>query len=347
VDYSRDVAYVGNDLGVVYRIKDVFCTGINADCAGAVKPAPSLDGTWGTGGAVTIGGTCMGTTAKLTGPVLDSVTGNIYVGCADGKLYQISQAGTVTSLTVGDSRAAMAHGGIIDPPMVDSVNGFVYAASGSASSGANGVLVQAKVGLASSVAVPIGAGNQCDMHDPALNNAYFTSPTSAGALIYVAGVINPPVGPCTATGSTGGNLDLYGVTLGTGGVMTTGAPAHATGVGSVGNEFAPLTEFFNPSLGGGEDLLFFSVIATGTNTASLNITSGFPASPVPTFAAGPVAAGFGTSGIIVDNESTSNQASSVYFNALAENAACTGNIGVNTTPGTGGCAVKLTQSALQ
>ena len=27
VDYSRDVAYVGNDIGMVYRIKDVFCTG--------------------------------------------------------------------------------------------------------------------------------------------------------------------------------------------------------------------------------------------------------------------------------------------------------------------------------
>jgi hypothetical protein len=51
--------------------------------------------------------------------------------------------------------------------------------------------------------------------------------------------------------------------------------------------------------------------------------------------------------MVIDNESTSNQASSIYFNALAENAACTGNTGGNTTPNTGGCAVKLTQSALQ
>ncbi len=345
VDYSRDVAYVGNDIGVLYRVKDVFCTGINPDCAGAVQPAPSLDASWGTGGAVTIGGTCTGANGRLTGPVLDFVTLNVYVGCADGKLYQVSQAGTVTSLTVGDSRSTRAHGGIVDPPLVDGVNGFVYVVSGSASNAANGVLVQAKVGLASSVAVPIGAGNQCDMHDPALNNEYFTGPTTAGALIYVAGVTGA-VGPCTATGATGGALDYYAVTFGAGGVMTAGAPpaSRTAGVGTPGNEFAPLTEFFNPNIGGGEDLIFFTALTTGNDVASLNITSGFPGS---NFAAGPVTEGFGTSGIVIDNESTSNQASSVYFNALGENAACTGNTGANTTPGTGGCAVKLTQSALQ
>ncbi len=200
VDYSHDLAYVGNDIGMVYRIKDVFCTGINPDCAGATPPAPSLDGSWGTGGEVTIGGSCAGTTGKLTGPVLDSVSQNVYVGCADGKLYQITQAGTVTSLQVGDGQTARTYGGIVDPPVVDSVNGFVYAVSGSANNGANGVLVQAKVPFSTSVAVPIGAGNQCNMHAPALNNAYYTSPSSAGALIYVAGVL----GSCGSLHGHGG-----------------------------------------------------------------------------------------------------------------------------------------------
>ncbi len=336
VDYSRDVAYVGNDIGMIYRIKDVFCTGINPDCAGATPPAPSLDTSWGTGGEVTLGGTCAGTTGGTDRPVLDSVSQNVYVGCADGKLYQISQTGTVTSLQVGDGQVARTYGGIVDPPIVDSVNGFVYAVSGSANSGANGVLVQAKVPLSSSVAVAIGAGNQCNMHAPTFNNAYFTSPTSSGALIYVAGVLGT-VGPCTATGATGGNLEYYAVTFGGTGVMTSGAPANSAGfTGHPGNELAPMTEFFNPNLGvGGEDLIFLSALTTGPDVASLNITTGFPGAA---FAAGPVTEGFGTSGIIIDNESTSNQASSIYFNALAENAACTGNIGTNTTPGTGGCA---------
>src|SRR5208337_535938 len=109
VDYVRDVAYVGNDVGVLYRIKDVFCTSVNADCKGGTKPAPSLDASWGTGGAVTV---CIG---ELTGPVLDFVTMNVYVGCSDGKLYSVSQTGTVKSLTVGDG-TSKTYGGILDPP---------------------------------------------------------------------------------------------------------------------------------------------------------------------------------------------------------------------------------------
>jgi len=91
-------------------------------------------------------------------------------------------------VVVGDGVASKTYGAIVDPPVVDGVDGFVYAVSGSAGGGANGVVVQATTTLSSSVAVPIGAGNQCNIHAPAFNNAYYTSPTSAGALIYVAGV---------------------------------------------------------------------------------------------------------------------------------------------------------------
>ena len=57
------------------------------------------------------------------------------------------------------------------------------------------------------------------------------------------------VGPCTATGATGGNLEYYAVTFGVAGVMTSGAPAHSAGfTGHPGNELAPMTEFFNPNL---------------------------------------------------------------------------------------------------
>ena len=92
------MAYVGNDIGVLYRIKNVFCT--TTACANA---APSLDASWGTGGALTIGGTCTG---KLTAPVQDAINFNIYVGCSDGKLYSISQTGTIKSVVVGDGVTA-------------------------------------------------------------------------------------------------------------------------------------------------------------------------------------------------------------------------------------------------
>ncbi len=337
VDYFRDVAYVGNDLGILYRIKDVFCASNNPDCAGGVKPAPSLDATWGTGGALTV---CTG---PLTGAVLDFGSLNIYVGCADGKLYSITQTGTIKSLTVGDGVASKTYGAIVDPPIVDSVNGFVYAVSGSAGGGANGVLVQAKTSFSSSVAVPVGAGNQCNMRAPALNNAYYTNPTSAGAIIYVAGVTGT-VGPCTAIGATGGAIVVYGATFGAGGVLKTGAPTNSSSVGTPGNEFAPMAEFFNANAAaGGEDFLFFSVLCTGADMDAYNVTNGWSS----TFLVNPVTEGLGTSGMVVDNNAntgTSPQTSSLYFNALNEDAACSSpQSGANT----GGCAIKLTQAALQ
>jgi hypothetical protein len=340
VDYGHDLAYVGNDAGVVYRIKNVFCT--TAACvAGA---APSIDSTWGSAGAVTIGGTCTGTSSRLTGPVLDLVSLSLYVGCADGKLYSISQSGTVNSLVVGDGIAAKTNGAIVDAPLVDGVNRFVYAVSGSASNGANGVLVQAKTNLSSSVAVPVGAGNQCNMHSPTPNNAYFTSMTAAGALMYVAGVTagGTVPQPCTAASNGTATVSLYGVTFAATGAMNTGTPADNFNLGpGAGYEFAPLTEFYNATTA--TDWLFFSAIQSGqTNLASANITSSFPSS----FSA-LVTEGVGTSGMVVDNSANTTtfpQAASIYFNALQQNAAC--NNGTD-GGGTSGCAVKLTQATLQ
>jgi hypothetical protein len=48
--------------------------------------------------------------------------------------------------------------------------------------------------------------------------------------------------------------------------------------------------------------------------------------------------------MVVDNDSSSAQAASVYFNAVGENAACNNNTVLTNI---GGCAVKLTQAALQ
>ncbi len=335
VDYANDLAYVGNDQGFVFRIKNVFCT--TAACGTA---APSIDTTWGTQGAVSVCG------GRLTAPVLDFYNNNVYVGCSDGKLYSISQAGTITSLVVGDGMTAKTYGGIVDPPLVDGVNGYVYAVSGSANNGANGVLVQARADFSSSVAVPVGAGNQCNMHIPTPNNAYFTNITSAGALMYVGGVT---VGgtvpqPCTAAsnGPPAVTVSLYGVTFSATGKMNAGAPANTFGLGTgPGYEFAPLSEFFNTTTA--TDWLFFSALQSNqTNLASSNITAGFP----NTFSS-LVKEGVGTSGMVVDNNAsaiTSPQAASIYFNTFQQNANCNNNLNGG---GTLGCAVKLTQAALQ
>ncbi len=330
VDYADDVAYVGNDKGFVFRIKNVFCT--TAACGTA---APSLDTTWGTQGAVSVCG------GQLTAPVLDFYNNNVYVGCSDGKLYSISQSFAVKSLVVGDGVAAKTFGGIVDPPIVDGVNGFIYAVSGSANNGGNGVLVQAKADFSSSVAVPIGNGNQCNIHAPALNNAYFTNPASANALIVIGGVTGT-VGPCTAAGATGGAAVLYGATFGAGGILNAGPPAHSlTSTNPVGSEYAPIGEFFNSTTG--NDILFVSLLRKDVgalvNFYSFLATTGWNATVQKT-----ATEGLGASGMVIDNSSASGQASSIYFNALNEDAACSNPQG---GANTGGCAVKLTQAGLQ
>ena len=342
VDYGQDLAYVGNDAGTLYRIKDVFCT-VDPACSGSSKPAPSIDTSWGSSGAVTVGpGSCAGTTSSnLTGPVLDFVNGNVFVGCLDGKLYGFNSSGQAlshASVTVGDGTASRTYGGIVDPPMVDGVNGFIYAVSGSANAGAYGALVQAKSDLSSSVVAQIGAGNQCNIHAPNFNNAYYTSPASAGALIYVAGVTGTVSQPCTASSSTTGDIFVYGVTLGTGGVMTSGTPANGFNLGGgPGAEWAPVLEFYNQTTA--IDWLFAGANQSNqTNLGSMNITAGFPGAITV------VTEGLGPSGMIVDNDSSSAQAASIYFNALQATATCTNNTNVSAT---GGCAVKLTQAALQ
>jgi hypothetical protein len=331
VDYANDTAYVGNDAGVLFRIKNVFCT--LGSCGNA---APSLDTTWGPGGAITV---CAG---KLTAPVLDFINLKLYVGCSDGKLYAISQSGAITSLVVGDGVAAKTFGGIVDPPLVDGVNGFVYAVSGSAGNGANGVLVQAKADFSSSVAVPIGAGNRCNIHSPMVNNAYFTNPGGANALIYIGGVTGN-VGPCTAAGATGGSAVLYGASFNASGVLNTGAPAHfLVSANPVGSEYAPMGEFFNPNTGA--DLLFVGLLRNNTHGGFVNLYS-FPATTGwnATFQ-NSILEGLGPSGMVIDNFSASAQASSIYFNALDEDAGCTNP---QTGANTGGCAVKLTQASFQ
>jgi len=334
IDYVRDLAYVGDDLGALYRIKDVFCTSENPDCTSGTPPAPSLDTSWGSGGSISV---CSG---RLTGPVLDFVSLNVFVGCSDGKLYSISQSGTIKSLAVGDGVGTETYGAIVDAPIVDGVNKFVYAVSGSANKGANGVLVQTNTALSSSSAATIGVGDQCNIHAPAFSNAYYTSPTASGALIYVGGVSGTVNQPCSAGSATNGNVvELYGVTFGSGGVMNSGAPADALNLGAgSGAEWSPMLEFFNQNTS--VDWLLIGANQSGqVNVGSINITSKFP-----TQLSIATTEGLGPSGMIVDNDSSSAQAASIYFGAVQENAACTNT---TVTTDTGGCAVKLTQAALQ
>lgn len=131
-----------------------------------------------------------------------------------------------------------------------------------------------------------------------------------------------------------------------------GSSGLVTLVSSSGEECAPITDIFNTATS--TDWIFFSVANNSNRCAgssgcimSLNLTtvSSWPPSGVTNA----VDASGGTSGIIVDNvANTTNypQASSIYFTWLSNSTSSSGSFSCNGTNGVG-CAVKLTQSALQ
>jgi hypothetical protein len=333
VDYVNDVAYVGNDSGTLFRIKDVFCPALSA-CASGGTPAPGLDTTWPTSGGTALTGTLSVCSGKLTGPITGGAAGNIFVGCSDGKLYGFTSAGVALatpSVTVGDGSAAT--GGVVDPPLMDVVNGFVYAVSGTSGVGGvtGSILVQAAADFSSQVSAALGQAGRFNLHAPAFNNAYFTSPTSSNWLIYEWAL------------NVGGTQDaIYGAGFDGSHNMTlvSGAPANSFTFFSTPAEFSPLTEILN----GSTDQLYATGLTTSLpNLLEYNLTDfvnlfpnvefpfNFPSGAAASNAAGAsVGEGSGTSAIVVDNVSSSAQASSIYFGVPSLNT-----------------AVKLTQSGLQ
>jgi len=309
VDYTNDVAYLGTDNGKVYRIKNVFCSTLA--CKNS-PVAPSLDTSpW----PVTAGNT------NLTAPVFDGVSGNVFVGSRNGKLYGFTSAGTPlmgSPLSLGNGAAK---GGFTDAPVVDSSGGFVFVSTGDNGSG-NAITVQTNTFFSATRTAAIGTGNQTNIHLGSLNEAYFSQSanqigTPSEWFWYVCGV----------AGAAGKTPMLYRIGFDVNRVMNTAPDATALSLSSNNNEeCSPLTDFLN-----GVDRLYLSLL-TSQQSKVFDISS----STTPT-SGGAVAEAGGTSGIIIDNVSTQNQASNIYFSTLASSASCGNHL----------CAVKLTQSGLQ
>ena len=360
-DYSTDTVYVGDNGGNMHKFVGVF------------KAAP----TECLAGVVTVCGTAAQAAAWpipvnaaiLTSPVYDGVSGNIFVGDSTGRLSFIREVGsTVGSCTpqpcLDPSNQQVGSGGaIVDSPIVDGTNGMVFAVNGTDTTN-NGTILQASTALAGAVSFSIGGTSPGSaIYSGAFDNNYFTSavPTLTGHM-YVCGK-----DPANTDRPAVYQLNFNGVT---GVLSNVGTPLIGLASGD-GEACSPVTEFDNPNGGGAgvaRDSIFFSIgnlasnanpIPTGSrcraNNAgcviSINVT-GNPAwnntTPTTVTATAPMPANNAgsTSGIVVDNTSTSAQTSSFYF-SLGSNSVGTGP-GVpscNRTAGRG-CAVKLTQSAL-
>lgn len=333
-DYSNDVLYVGDNSGVLHKFENIFNSGTPAEI---------------TGGGTTSGWPqTIATGRVLTSPVLDFVSGNVFVGSGTGtagrRLHKIPAGGgssnLVTSGILGETGSR-----VVDAPLVDSAAGRVYVfinadTAATTSSGVYQFPVSFAAGSTGTEA-QVGAGATARyLYHGTFDNAYFTSTSGSS-----------PTGSLYVCGHTAGTPILYQVSINSNSLGTVHTGPTLT---SATTTCSPVTEFFNAST----DRIFLSVEAsgnvgvtgnacTGACVYSFNVTSFTNASPIltTTEATNGLASTGGSSGVIIDNAATTPTGTSqVYFSTLG-NEACAGN--GTTGIGTGGCAVQASQSGLR
>ena len=292
VDYTHDVAYVGDNTGVLHKFTGVF-TGTPAEVTTSPWPLTVASG------------------VTLTGPTYDSVSGNIFVGGSDGNLYCVTSAGafcSTKSIAVGNGSGAA--GAILDAPIVDSTRHTVFAIANNAS---DAILSQSTTSLGSQVKVIIGKrGNS--LYDGAFDNLYFTS-VGTGHM-YVCG--NAVTGTATPT--------LWRVGFNSNGTIDTANDGTSFTLAGAAVNCSPMTEVYNSTQG--KDYLFLGLSGSGFTSGTHNcggtaclISFVLPTSgnSVPTAANATMTSTYvgttGPSGIIVDNISGTNGASQTYFGA--------------------------------
>jgi len=286
---ANDVAYVttystaGSGSGYLYKISNVF----NGSAAPTLVWSVAID-------------------AVPSTPVYDSVSNKVFFTDGNGRIDYVEDTGPSPSVVYG---AVLASGNTAENAVVvDSTDQMVYASFNS--NGTNALIVQAPTSMASSVSVPVGTASTTysGPYEPDFNNAWYTG--TGTPLLYIVG---------TGTGTL---PTLYSVGFNGSGVLNSSVNATTAALATGTADSSPVTDFYNATLG--KDYLFVGVtdncIATiGGGSAgcvmSLDITSGFP---TVTGSSTALAAAGGTSGIIVDNDSGLNEASSIYYATKTE-----------------------------
>jgi hypothetical protein len=313
--------------------------------------------TTGTGCTVT-GATVTQGSNFLSSPVVDvGNTGDIFVGDSSSNFYEVTSAGVIEATLAlgvsGGTNQGMINGGIRDGAVLDSTNsvGYVVSACSPNTSAASGETDTGTAGNPGLVQFKFTSNTLTSVTITGLDTGANQSCTTAGFPLYAPTPDNRyfTLGIGSATESNNG--EIIGASTGTGGqqlkpfsfVSSVLQPA-PLGEPQLGNDpsvMSPLTEFYNASVG--VDYLFVGVNANPTElyTFALPAPLEIALGDLPTATATNTTdiAG-GTSGIIVDNDSTDAQASSIYFGTLA-----TSNTICGTTAAY--CAVKLTQAELE
>jgi hypothetical protein len=338
-DYTHDTLYVGDDVSALHKFVNVF--GITGAAPSEVTTSPwpfDIDAA-----------------NALNSPVLDGASGNIFVDDLNGTLSYVretfSTVGTcktgsppcIGSTTVVPSQIHS----LIDAPIVDSSTQkvFVFYAN---YDGTNMAVVQSDTALSANVPTLTGSKlNQRHMHAGAFDNTYLSGSGNTGRL-YLCGGSGTGQPTLMRVGFNNTATTFPNKT----GTMNTTVDATVTleVVSTVGNvDCGPLTEFFNANApAASQDQLFFGVAGDSTSATCIAAGVGCVMSVNITNIPGALTIGpsipeiMGASGIIVDNNSTSAQASSLYFSNQGNSTTA---LKCGTTTGVG-CAIKVTQSGL-
>jgi hypothetical protein len=302
LDYNTDTIYVGLDDGKVYKITGVF----NGTPTVAGAPWPVV----------------AHLNSFLSSPLVDPVTGQLFVGAGNGVLYTFninSPPAAATAIQVG--KAGGTNPGILDTPILDATGGSLFAVTSNAANIPGAAVVQvsetspfpilanAPIGLGSS------GGTSVNLYNGDFDNSYFTNPNLTLGHMLVCG-----------TGPADTSPYRYLLGFNASGVIQPGSMAQLST--STAARCGPVTDYFNPNINGGTDFFFWSVTRNcpgfGNNGCVMALANGATLTSAQEIG--------GASGILIDNDYvTKTGGSSIYFS--------TEGVPLN--------AVKLTQQGLQ
>lgn len=307
LDYASDTIYVGLDDGKVYKITGVF------------KGTPALAGApWPV---------LTKLNSILSSPVIDPVTGSLFIGSGGGVLYTFNinnppvSPATATPIQLGKAGPASLNQGIFDAPILDATGGNVFAITSNAAAFTGAGVIQVSetspFPILASINIGVGSsgGTAVNLYDGDFDNNYFNNPDLTQGHMLVCG---------TSTANTSPYRYLLGFDAS--GVIQPGPSVQLST--STAARCGPVTDYFNPNINGGTDFFFWSVTrncpAFGNNGCVMALANGTTLISAQELG--------GASGILIDNDYvTKTGGSSIYFS----------------TEGNPLNAVKLTQQGLQ
>jgi hypothetical protein len=314
-DYASDTIYIGDDTGVLHQFTGVF----NG------TPAENTTSPW----PVTLSAN------PLSQPVLDHVSGRIFVGDTGGFYYGLNPStGTVT----GTSAQLDFVYGLWDAPLVDSSAQMTYVFAGNDGQTNCYDEYSGEYGCSGVFSFPTSFTNLANVESQVYVGYY---PLFAGAFdnIYLTSSAANPTGHLYVCGET--DYDFVQT------LNQIPVTANVMGGQSVSSYYlgdgypcSAVTEFYNSNAAA--DYIFLSVEGAYQGCTQdtgcvfgFNVTSG----AVPTAPTAGAAEAGGASAIVIDNAGAASGASQIYFTTLSNTGTCA------TSGGTGICAVQTSQSA--